>query len=103
MFRYVLEHSYFVLQLPELKPKFYQQISGGVMGSACTQVLAGIYVRKWESDFLKQQHQQGEQYFRFRDDVFSTTVLLHKQIEQILSELNNKDPSLSITWEGGKH
>ena len=54
MFIHVLENSYFVLQLPGLKPKFYQQIKEGAMGSACTQVLADIYVRKWESDFAQQ-------------------------------------------------
>ena len=102
MFLHVLEHSYFVLQLPGLEPKFYQQIRGGAMGSACTQVLADIYVRKWESDFVKEQHRQGELYFRFRDDVFFITALAHERIEQILSELNNKDPNLNITWEGGK-
>ncbi|CAF3169858.1 unnamed protein product [Rotaria socialis] len=46
MFLHVLENSYFVLQLPGMKPKFYQQIRGGAMGSACTQVLAGVYVKK---------------------------------------------------------
>lgn len=39
------------------------------MGSACTQVLADLYVRKWESDFIREQHEQHELYFRFRDDV----------------------------------
>ena len=101
MFIHVLENSYFVLQLPGLKPKFYQQIKGGAMGSACTQVLADIYVRKWESDFAQQQQRQGELYLRFRDDIFLTTRLPREQLEQALSELSEKDPNISITWEGG--
>ena len=75
LFYHILENAYFVLQLPEQKPKFYRQIRGGPMGSACTQVLADIYVKKWEETFVQQQHQQGELYFRFRDDVFLTTTL----------------------------
>ena len=59
-------------------------------------------LRKWENDFVKEQQRQDELYFRFRDDVFFTIALPHERIEQILSELNNKDPNLSITWEGGK-
>ena len=102
LFLHVLENSYFVLQLPGLEPKFYRQVRGGAMGSACTQVLADIYVRKWEETFAQQQHQQNELYFRFRDDVFITTRLSSERIEQILSELNKKDPNISITWEGGK-
>ncbi|CAF2075965.1 unnamed protein product [Rotaria magnacalcarata] len=51
LFLHVLENSYFVLQLPGLKPKYYQQIRGGAMGSACTQVLADIYIRKWKVNF----------------------------------------------------
>ncbi|CAM4983924.1 unnamed protein product [Rotaria socialis] len=96
------ENSYFVLQLPGLEPKYYKQTRGGAMGSACTQVLADIYVRKWESDFVQKQQQENELYFRFRDDVFITTRLMPQQIESRLSELNKKDANLKITWEGGK-
>jgi hypothetical protein len=99
---YVLENSFFALQLPGLEPKFYRQTRGGAMGSACTQVLADIYLRKWESLFVEQQQQQKQLYFRFRDDIFFTTILPSEQIKIILSELNKKDPNISITWEGGK-
>ena len=102
LFLHILENAYFVLQLPEQKPKFYKQVRGGAMGSACTQVLADIYVRKWEETFVLQQHQQGELYFRFRDDIFLTTRLAPEQMEQVLLELNRKDPNIKITWEGGK-
>jgi hypothetical protein len=102
LFLHVLENSYFVLQLPGLEPKYYKQTRGGAMGSACTQVLADIYVRKWESDFVQKQQQENELYFRFRDDVFITTRLMPQQIESRLSELNQKDSNLKITWEGGK-
>ncbi|CAF2080919.1 unnamed protein product [Rotaria magnacalcarata] len=102
LFLHVLENSYFVLQLPGLKPKYYQQIRGGAMGSACTQVLADIYIRKWESQFSHEQHRQRELYFRFRDDIFFTTKQPPERIEEILQELNKKDPNIGITWEGGK-
>ena len=72
------------------------------MGSAFSQVLADIYVRKWEASFAEQQHQRGELYFRFRDDIFFATRLPLQQIETILGELNEKDPNIDITWEGGK-
>jgi hypothetical protein len=102
LFLHILENSYFVLQLPGVEPKFYQQIRGGAMGSACTQVLADIYVWKWESHFVEQQHKQGELYFRFRDDIFITTRLPSEKTQAILTELNTKDTNIKITWEGGK-
>jgi len=102
LFLHVLENSYFVLQLPGSEPKYYQQIRGGAMGSACTQVLADIYIRKWESDFVHEQHRQRQLYFRFRDDIFFTTKQPPEQTKEILQELNKKDPNIGITWEGGK-
>ena len=60
LFLHVSENSYFVLQLPGQKPKYYRQVRGGAMGSACTQVLADIYVRKWEESLAQQQKQQHE-------------------------------------------
>jgi len=102
LFLHVLENSYFVLQLPGEKEKYYKQIRGGAMGSACTQVLADIYVRKWESLFVKQQQEQHELYFRFRDDVFLTTKLPVEKIEMFFEELNKSDPNIGITKEGGK-
>jgi hypothetical protein len=102
LFLHVLENSYFVLQLPGEEAKYYKQIRGGAMGSACTQVLADIYVRKWESLLVQQQQQQHELYFRFRDDVFLTTKLPSEKIEKVFEEINKSDPNISITWEGGK-
>ena len=102
LFLHVLENSYFVLQLPGLEPKYYQQIKGGAMGSACTQVLADIYLRKWEYNFVQEQHRQRELYFRFRDDILFTSKLPSEHIERTLEELNKKDRNISITWEGGK-
>jgi hypothetical protein len=102
LFQHVLENSYFALQLPGSQPKYYRQVRRGAMRSACTQVLADIYVRKWENTFVKQQQQHHELYFRFRDDVFLTSTLTSEQIKKILDDLNKKDPNISITWEGGK-
>jgi hypothetical protein len=75
LFQHILENSYFVLQLPGMKPKFYQQVRGGAMGLAGTQVLADIYVWKWKSQFVEHQHKKGELYFRFRVDIFLTSRL----------------------------
>ena len=102
LFLHVLENSYFVLQLPGEQAKYYKQIRGGAMGSACTQVLADIYVKKWEHSLVQEQQKQQELYFRFRDDVFLTTKLSAKQMESIFEELNRSDPNLKIQWEGGK-
>ncbi|CAF3363065.1 unnamed protein product [Rotaria sp. Silwood2] len=95
-------NSFFVLQLPGLEVKYYKQVRGGAMGSACTQVLADIYVRKWESSFVQQQQNQQELYFRFRDDVFLTTKLPPEKIKNTLEELNRSDRNINIQWEGGK-
>ena len=102
LFIHVLENSYFVLQLAGAEAKFYRQVRGGAMGSACTQVLADIYIRKWESQFVHHQHQQGELYFRFRDDIFFTSRMPKEEVEKNLTELNEKDSNIKITWDGGK-
>ena len=44
--------------------KYYKQIRGGAMGSAFTQVLANIYMFKWEQDLIKCQTFQNEIYGR---------------------------------------
>ncbi|CAF3040859.1 unnamed protein product [Rotaria sp. Silwood2] len=43
LLKHVLNNSFFTLQLPGQAPKFFQQIRGGPMGLACTQVLADVY------------------------------------------------------------
>ncbi|CAF4691837.1 unnamed protein product, partial [Rotaria sp. Silwood2] len=95
-------NSYFVLELPGIGVKYYKQIRGGAMGSACTQVLADIYVKKWENLLVQQQQKQQELYFRFRDDVFLTAKLSSEKMNNILEELNRSDPNISIQWEGGE-
>jgi hypothetical protein len=47
------------------KDKYYQQIHGGAMGSAFTQVLANIYMYEWEQDLIKHQAECNEIYGRF--------------------------------------
>ena len=41
LYMHVLENAYFVLQFLGMEPKFYKQVRGGAMRSACTQV--GMY------------------------------------------------------------
>ena len=74
LFKHVLENAFFVLQLPGQEAKYFKQVRGGPMGSECTQVLADVYMRKWEKDFREKQILEGELYFRFRDDIFLTTI-----------------------------
>lgn len=102
LFTHVLDNAYFILELPGQKVKYYKQIKGGPMGLACTQVLADIYVRKWESEFVEQQKREKDLYFRFRDDVFFTSNYQVTKVETRLTELNKKDSNMQITWERGK-
>ncbi len=46
------------------KDKYYQQIHGGAMGSAFTQVLANIYMLEWEQDLIEYQAKHNEIYGR---------------------------------------
>ena len=62
MARLILDTNCFVY-----KEKYYQQIHGGAMGSAFTQVLANIYMLKWESDLIEYQNQRNEIYGRYVD------------------------------------
>jgi len=103
LFRHVLENAYFALQLPGENVKFYKQIRGGPMGSECTQVLADVYMRKWEKQFKVDQEREGELYFRFRDDIFLTTKKSKVEIERILSDLGKKDKNIGLTFETGPH
>ncbi|CAF1516006.1 unnamed protein product [Didymodactylos carnosus] len=47
------------------KDKYYQQIHGGGMSSAFTQVLASIYMLEWEEHLIQHQAKHGEIYGRF--------------------------------------
>ncbi|CAF1466071.1 unnamed protein product [Didymodactylos carnosus] len=46
------------------KDKYYQQIHGGGMSSAFTQVLASIYMLEWEEHLIQHQAKHGEIYGR---------------------------------------
>jgi hypothetical protein len=60
------------------KDKYYQQIHGGAMGSAFTQVLANIYMLEWEQDLIIYQAKHKEIYGRFasRKKIFHIIILL---------------------------
>ncbi len=103
LFRHVLDNAYFVLQLPGEEAKFFKQIRGGPMGSECTQVLADVYMRKWEKQFQEQQKLDGELYFRFRDDIFLTTRKNKIEMDKFLVELGRKDKNIGLTFETGQY
>ena len=103
LFKHVLENAFFVLQLPGQEAKFFKQIRGGPMGSECTQVLADVYMRKWEKNFREQQIAEGELYYRFRDDIFLTTKKDKAEMNRILEELGKKDKNIGLTYETGQH
>lgn len=103
LFKHVLENAYFVLQLPGQEAKFYKQIRGGPMGSECTQVLADVYMRKWEKEVKEQQDREGEIYLRFRDDIFLTTRKSQTEMNNFLIELGKKDKNIGLTFETGQH
>ncbi|CAF1058813.1 unnamed protein product [Adineta steineri] len=102
LFKHVLDNAFFVLQLPGQRPKYFKQIRGGPMGSECTQVLADIYMRKWEKSLREKQIAEGELYFRFRDDIFLTTKKTKIEMNQILEELGKIDKNIGLTYETGK-
>lgn len=103
LFRHVLENAYFALQLPGEKVKYYKQIRGGPMGSECTQVLADVYMRKWERQFKEEQNKENELYFRFRDDIFITTKKSKDEMDKILLDLGKIDKNIGLTFETGPH
>jgi hypothetical protein len=98
LLKHVLNNSYFTLQLPGRPPKFFQQTRGGAMGSVCTQVLADVYIRKWEKSLIEQQEKENELYRRFRDDIFLTTQKTIEEMHNILNDLGKKDPNIQITY-----
>jgi len=102
LLKHVLNNSFFTLQLPGQAPKFFQQIRGGPMGLACTQVLADVYVRKWEKSLVEQQEKEKQLYRRFRDDVFLTTEKTTEEMNDILHDLGKKDPNIQISFETGE-
>jgi hypothetical protein len=58
----MFRNSYFTLQLPGQTPKFFQKTKAGTMGSACTQVLADVYRKKWGKSLVEQQEKEKELY-----------------------------------------
>jgi hypothetical protein len=59
MARLILDTNYFVYN-----NKYYQQVRGGAMGSAFTQVLSNIYMLEWEQDLIQHQIFHYEIYGR---------------------------------------
>ena len=102
LFKHVLENAFFALQLPGEEVKYFKQIRGGPMGSECTQVLADVYMRKWEKHFKEQQSREGELYFRFRDDIFLTTRKSKIEMDNFLTELGRIDKNIGLTFETGQ-
>jgi hypothetical protein len=103
LFRHVLDNAYFALQLPGQPVKYYKQVRGGPMGSECTQVLADVYMRKWERQIKEQQDREGELYFRFRDDIFLTTRKNKDEMDKALVELGKVDKNIGLTFETGQY
>lgn len=103
LFNHVLENAYFALQLPGEKVRFFKQIRGGPMGSECTQVLADVYMRKWEKEVKEQQDRENELYLRFRDDIFLTTKKSKVEMSKYLTELGKKDKNIGLTFETGEY
>jgi hypothetical protein len=103
LFRHVLDNAFFVLQLPGEEAKFFKQIRGGPMGSECTQVLADVYMKKWEKSFKEQQNFENELYYRFRDDIFLTTRKSKVEMDKFLIELGKKDKNIGLTFETGQY
>lgn len=102
LFKHVLENAFFALQLPGEQVKYYKQVRGGPMGSECTQVLADVYMRKWEKTFREQQIIENQLYFRFRDDIFLTTNRSKVDMDKALIELGKIDKNIGLTFETGK-
>ena len=103
LLRHVLENAYFALQLPGQEIKYYKQVRGGPMGSECTQVLADVYMRKWETEIKEQQEREGEIYLKFRDDIFLTTRKSKEEMNKYLTELGKKDKNIGLTFETGQY
>lgn len=102
LFKHVLENAFFALQLPGEEVKYFKQIRGGPMGSECTQVLADVYMRKWEEQFREQQIRDEEIYLRFRDDIFLTTRKSKIEMNRILEDLGKIDKNIGLTFETGQ-
>ncbi|CAF1349824.1 unnamed protein product [Adineta steineri] len=78
------------------KNNYYQQIHGGAMGSAFTQVLANIYMLEWEQDLIQHQLEHGEIYGRYIDDIFMTTNQSLDDIRIVLEKAKHKDINIEI-------
>ncbi|CAF4117108.1 unnamed protein product [Adineta steineri] len=78
------------------KNNYYQQIHGGAMGSAFTQVLANIYMLEWEQDLIQHQLKHKEIYGRYIDDIFMTTNQSLDDIQTELEKAQHKDVNIEI-------
>ena len=96
LFKHVLENAFFALQLPGQDPSYFKQVRGGPVDAECTQVLADVYMRKWEKPVVEQQKTEGELYFRFRDDIFMTTRKSKHEMDTFLTECRETFISLSL-------
>ena len=66
LYRHTLKDVYFALQLPCRILCFISKLEVDPIGSEWTDMLAGVYMRQCKKQFMD----EGELYFRFRDDIF---------------------------------
>ncbi|CAF1431400.1 unnamed protein product [Adineta steineri] len=90
----VLKENFFVYD-----NKFYQQTTGGAMGSSFTLTLANIFMWKWQRELVHRQDISGEFFGRYIDDIFMTWNSSEDELKILLNEANQWHPNIKLDYK----
>ena len=98
LLEHILKKNYF-----EFNNEFYLQISGTEMGTRCAPNYAIIFMAELEEEFLTTLTLQPRIWKRFIDDVFIIWNHGEKELESLLTKLNQFHPTIKFTEEHSEY
>ena len=83
----------------EFDGQFFLQISGTAMGKTFSPSYADIFMAQWEREALADWPDPPLLYLRYRDDIFMIWQYSRERLQEFISFLNSRDPSIQLTHE----
>ena len=83
----------------EFDERLYEQIEGAPIGSPLSPVLADLYMESFETAAIESASQPPSLWLRYVDDTFVIWPHGQHNLDNFLSHLNSRAPSIEFTME----
>ena len=93
MAKFVLKNNFF-----EFNSKIKQQVSGTAIGMKFAPPYAGIFMDKFETEFLAMQLFKPRVWLRYIDDIFFMWTHVEEKLHDFFNGLNEFNPSLKFKY-----